>query len=52
MRTEEHNWNGQKVWSKTTTHLQHAFLEYNLMGNNAENIFNIYLQHHPIKVNI
>jgi hypothetical protein len=27
-------------------------LEYNLMGNNVEGIYNVYLQHHPIKVNI
>jgi hypothetical protein len=27
-------------------------LEYNLMENNVEGIYNVYLQHHPIKVNI
>jgi hypothetical protein len=27
-------------------------LKYNLTGNNVESICNVYLQHHPIKVNI
>jgi hypothetical protein len=27
-------------------------LKYNPMGNNVEGICNVYLQHHPIKVNI
>jgi hypothetical protein len=27
-------------------------LEYNLLKNNVEGICNVYLQHHPIKVNI
>jgi len=26
-------------------------LKYNLMGSNVEGIYNVYLQHHPIKVN-
>jgi hypothetical protein len=33
-----------------TSNIQH--LEYNPMKNNVENICNVYLQHHPIKVNI
>ncbi len=28
------------------------FLKYNTMENNVEGICNVYLQHHPIKVNI
>jgi hypothetical protein len=27
-------------------------LEYNLTKNNVEDIYNVYLQHHAIKVNI
>jgi len=28
------------------------FLKYNLIRNNVEGICNVYLQHHPIRVNI
>jgi hypothetical protein len=44
--------NEWKVWIEITATCNMQFLEYNLTRNNVEGICNVYLEHHPIKVNI
>jgi len=48
----KHKKDRRKVWAKTIVHVQHATLEYSPMGNNVESIYYVYLQDHPIRINI
>jgi hypothetical protein len=45
-------WINEKYELKQLPTYNTQFLEYNFIGNSDEGICNVYLKHHPIKVNI